>query len=224
MNSITILTSSNHHLKNSFDETKYQVLPVDPYDIESLSGNDFANTEVILDFTCFPTDAKRDLIERLSDIYEGALLSDLTINWVELFFNEAPNLHGAIAASFFSPSGKYEIAFPKEVSSELKKDFITLLSEVGLKTKEIKYPGICFNYPRIISQIINEAYFAKEENLASNEDIDKAMLYGVNYPLGPFDWASKIGLDKVALVLRELYQATGDNRYRMSRYIKEAII
>ena len=50
------------------------------------------------------------------------------------------------------------------------------------------------------------------------------MLYGVNYPLGPFDWASKIGLDKVALVLRELYQATGDNRYRMSRYIKEAII
>ncbi len=224
MNDITVLISSNHPLKDGLDSSKYNIIPLDPYDFESLSGNDLESTHYLIDLTCFPSETKRDLLGRLDDIYQGIIISDLTINWVDYIFRENKNVHCAIAASFYSPTNKCELAFNEDVNQEYKQGILSALDELGIQTKEVKHPGICFNYPRIISQIINEAYFAKEEDLASENDIDKAMRYGVNYPLGPFEWAKKIGRDKVALVLRELANVTGDPRYRMSLYLKEEII
>ena len=42
--------------------------------------------------------------------------------------------------------------------------------------------------PRVLMQIIFEATIALEEGLALKEDIDSAMKYGLNYPVGPFEW------------------------------------
>ena len=55
-------------------------------------------------------------------------------------------------------------------------------------------PG--FIAARIIAMIINEAYYAKGEQISSEADIDIAMKLGTNYPLGPFEWARLIGLKK----------------------------
>ena len=57
---------------------------------------------------------------------------------------------------------------------------------------------------RVISMIINEAYFALEENVSSKEEIDTAMKLGTNYPYGPFEWAKKIGLKNITGLLAEL--------------------
>ena len=46
-------------------------------------------------------------------------------------------------------------------------------------------PG--FISARVVSMIINEAYFALEEEVSSKEEIDTAMKLGTNYPYGPFD-------------------------------------
>lgn len=56
----------------------------------------------------------------------------------------------------------------------------------------------------IISMIINEAYFAVEEQVSSKEDIDTAMKLGTNYPFGPFEWGKKIGLHNVQELLAAL--------------------
>ena len=65
---------------------------------------------------------------------------------------------------------------------------------------------------RIVSMIINEAYFALEENVSNKEDIDTAMKLGTNYPYGPFEWGRKIGLKNVAGLLTEL--SLTEKRYR----------
>ncbi len=57
---------------------------------------------------------------------------------------------------------------------------------------------------RVVSMIINEAYFALEENVSSKVDIDTAMKLGTNYPYGPFEWAKKIGLRNIAGLLTQL--------------------
>ncbi len=57
---------------------------------------------------------------------------------------------------------------------------------------------------RIVAMIINEAYFAFGENVSTKEEIDTAMKLGTNYPYGPFEWASKIGLDNITSLLIEL--------------------
>lgn len=57
---------------------------------------------------------------------------------------------------------------------------------------------------RVISMIINEAFFALGENISSKEEIDLAMKLGTNYPKGPFEWAQKIGVEKIYFLLKKL--------------------
>lgn len=73
-------------------------------------------------------------------------------------------------------------------------------------------PG--FIAARIIAMIINEAYYAKGEQVSSEADIDIAMKLGTNYPLGPFEWARLIGLKKIHALLSEL--SSIDPRYTPS--------
>jgi 3-hydroxybutyryl-CoA dehydrogenase len=54
---------------------------------------------------------------------------------------------------------------------------------------------------RVISKIINEAWLALEENVSTPAEIDLAMRLGTNYPFGPLEWAEKIGVEKVQLLL-----------------------
>lgn len=63
-------------------------------------------------------------------------------------------------------------------------------------------PG--FVTPRIISMIINEAFIALEEGVSTKEDIDTAMKLGTNYPYGPFEWAERIGRDRIKSLLETL--------------------
>lgn len=78
-----------------------------------------------------------------------------------------------------------------------------------------------FISPRVVSMIINEAYFALDENVSSKEEIDIAMKLGTNYPYGPFEWTKKIGLKNIVGLLTELSKT--EKRYQPSTLlIKEA--
>ncbi|MFZ9694524.1 MAG: 3-hydroxyacyl-CoA dehydrogenase family protein [Chitinophagaceae bacterium] len=68
-----------------------------------------------------------------------------------------------------------------------------------------------FIAPRVIANIINEAYLALEEKVSDKAQIDIAMQLGTNYPMGPFAWSQKIGLKKVYQLL--LAMSKENNRY-----------
>ncbi len=57
---------------------------------------------------------------------------------------------------------------------------------------------------RVIACIINEAYLTLDEAVSSKEDIDTAMKLGTNYPYGPFEWSSKIGLKNIYALLETM--------------------
>ncbi len=63
-------------------------------------------------------------------------------------------------------------------------------------------PG--FITARVISMIINEAYFTLDEKVSSKKEIDIAMKLGTNYPYGPFEWSEKTGLKNVYELLSML--------------------
>ena len=75
--------------------------------------------------------------------------------------------------------------------------------------------------PRIICMIINEAYYTVQEKTATREDIDLAMKLGTNYPYGPFEWCTKIGLKDVYELLEAMYRDTHDERYKISALMKK---
>ncbi len=90
-----------------------------------------------------------------------------------------------------------------EICKNLNTECVVVDDRIGLVT------------PRVICMIINEAYCTVEEGTATREDIDLAMKLGTNYPLGPFEWAKKIGIRNVYEVLNAVYEDTKDERYRI---------
>jgi len=64
---------------------------------------------------------------------------------------------------------------------------------------------------RVISMIVNEAFFAFGEKISSIEEIDMAMKLGTNYPNGPFEWAEKMGVENIYSLLKKL--AEKEERY-----------
>jgi 3-hydroxybutyryl-CoA dehydrogenase len=77
---------------------------------------------------------------------------------------------------------------------------------------------------RVLSMIINEAAFAAGEGVASVRDIETAMRFGTNYPMGPLKWGDHIGLDLVYAVLRTLQQELGEDRYRPAPMLRDLVL
>ena len=57
---------------------------------------------------------------------------------------------------------------------------------------------------RVVSMIVNEAYFALQDKVSTKEEINIAMKLGTNYPYGPFEWSERIGLKNIYALLLEL--------------------
>lgn len=74
------------------------------------------------------------------------------------------------------------------------------------------YPGFIVN--RILMPMINEAFFALMEGVASAQDIDCGMKLGTNQPMGPLALADFIGLDTCLSILRVMHEGLGDSKYR----------
>jgi 3-hydroxybutyryl-CoA dehydrogenase len=79
-------------------------------------------------------------------------------------------------------------------------------------------PGLVLG--RIVCQVANEAAFALGEELASPQDIDLGMRYGLSYPRGILAWADEIGVDHVLSVLDGLAHERGEERYRAAPLLR----
>lgn len=73
---------------------------------------------------------------------------------------------------------------------------------------------------RILATIINEAWYTWEEEVSKKEEIDTAMRLGTNYPMGPFEWGERIGLENIAGLLTVL--ARENERYTPSASLLKA--
>ena len=90
-----------------------------------------------------------------------------------------------------------------EMAGKLSDGAMEVLSLIHRKALVVpQTPGMVS--PKVISMIINEAWFALDEKVSSKEEIDTAMKLGTNYPLGPFEWADQIGIKNIYYLLKEL--------------------
>lgn len=149
----------------------------------------------------------------LKENADKKIMIDLTCFDPAEFYGEFPNLVGSFAALFCNEDKKIEVHLKEKHEACLDK-----LTELGFKPVLTSLVSCGFVFPRTIVQIINEAHFALEDKVASKEDIDRAMKFGVNYPKGPFEW-SKGREDIVLTLLNELLLKTGDNRYVPSKLL-----
>lgn len=96
----------------------------------------------------------------------------------------------------------------EKLLTSLKVSFAFVKDRIGMAT------------PRVICMIINEACYTLQEGTATISDIDISMKLGTNYPMGPFEWANKIGITHVYEVLNAVYSDTHDERYKICPLLK----
>lgn len=77
---------------------------------------------------------------------------------------------------------------------------------------------------RTLAMLANEASDAVHQQVCSAEAVDVAMRGGVNYPVGPLEWAARIGVDVVLAALDHLQQHYGEPRYRASPRLRQQVL
>jgi 3-hydroxybutyryl-CoA dehydrogenase len=122
-------------------------------------------------------------------------------------FNGWPSLMNTQSTEVFIPAGDEEKA-------------ASVFSALGWKV--VSQPDICgFTSARVVGMIVNEAYFALGEGVSTRAEMDVAMKLGTNYPHGPFEWASLIGLENIYSLLKKL--SANDTRYRAAPELEQEI-
>lgn len=97
-----------------------------------------------------------------------------------------------------------------DATSQIAQDFG---KKVGKQTiVAADSPGFVVN--RILLPLLNEAFFAVSERLASIPDIDAGIKLGLGHPMGPLTLADMIGLDTIYEILKVFQQDTNDPKYR----------
>ncbi len=180
--------------------------------------------DYVFDLSSLRTQKKYFFLKELARTTKAQVISDLTMCWGEWIYHNCSFVVGGLSTHFYSPTDSLEFSL-KDSKDQKTNDLINqFYQSIGKKGVLHTDHQLSFHYPRTIAMIINEAYFALEEKLATANDIDLAMKNGVNYPLGPIEWGKKIGLANVIELLRELREVTGEDRYKISHQLKlEAI-
>ena len=130
-----------------------------------------------------------------------------------------------IGMHFFNPAPVMKLVeiIKGIATSEETFDAVKALSvEIGKEPVEVaEAPGFVVN--RILIPMINEASFILQEGIASVEDIDTAMKYGANHPMGPLALGDLIGLDVCLAIMDVLFSETGDSKYRASSILRKYV-
>ena len=115
------------------------------------------------------------------------------------------------------------LSFDSNCPLEIRNQIIGMFQVIG------KNVIVCTDLPalvvmRTVCLLINEAADAIENGVCSENDVDLAMQKGVNYPIGLLAWAHKIGINHVVETLDHLHQWFGDDRYRVSPWLRRHAI
>lgn len=162
-----------------------------------------------------------------ADIYfqfRGEDLIVLPDHHTTVFYNAVLSTSQALPQAVIRFNG-WPLFFEKEIveiagGNEYVHPASTLLHQMGINnTVTPDEPG--FIAARIIAMIINEAYFALQDDVSDAMQIDTAMKLGTNYPNGPFEWVSLIGLKNIVALLNELSKT--DARYTPCIKMLEAV-
>ena len=165
------------------------------------------NADAFFDLTFENTDKRRSLLAQLlpklvvinsvADTLKEIHLSFVRINGWKTFLSSS-----LIEAACYDEHAKLKA---EEAFSLFNKKIEWLADEPGFITA------------RVVSMIINEAFILLVEGVSTKEEINTAMKLGTAYPFGPFEWAEKIGLKNIILLLEKLSET--QSRYKPSEFL-----
>ncbi|WP_265693434.1 3-hydroxyacyl-CoA dehydrogenase [Providencia rustigianii] len=105
-------------------------------------------------------------------------------------------------------------------SHQQNQDAIAFFQSIGKQVIVLPdYPALLTM--RTVAMLCNEALDVVNKGIATAEDTDNAMRFGVNYPKGPLAWGAQVGWESILQVLQQLSEFYGDARYRPNPLLRK---
>ena len=161
---------------------------------------------------------KKEIFKTLSSVCQkNALIATNTSSFsIDELAKEVYDSSRFIGMHFMNPPKVMKLV---EVIKGNKTSEETTNSVVDLAKKIEKIPAVVNDAPgfvsnRLLFSLIGEALWLLEKGIATKEDIDSVIKYGMNHPLGPIELADFIGLDVCLDIMSYLYESLGRDNYR----------
>lgn len=193
----------------------------------SVDYADAKDIDLVIEAATERRDIKLDIFKQLDEIApEHAILasntSSLSITEIATATKRPDRVVGL---HFFNPvpvMKLIEINIGLTTSDETVQAVRVVGDKLGKVLVEVKdAPGFVVN--RILIPMINEAIIVVNEGISTAEEVDEAMKYGANHPMGPLALADLIGLDTVLAIMEVLYNGYSDSKYRPAQLLKKKV-
>ena len=99
------------------------------------------------------------------------------------------------------------------------KELTDTIGKVGVLVKD--GPGFLVN--RVNAALRNEVYNCLAEGVATIEDIDKALKFGLGHPMGPFELGDFVGLEIGLAVAETLWENFKDPKWRPALSLRKLV-
>lgn len=169
-----------------------------------------AEADLVIEAIVEKADVKKELFKKLDEICPPYTIlasntSSIPITEIAAAIKRSDKF---IGMHFFSPVPLMKLV---EIINGLKtseetavtiREVVDKMGKVGVMVKDA--PGFLVN--RVNAALRAEVYRCLIEGVASIEDIDKALKFGLNHPMGPFELQDNVGLDIGLAVFETLYE------------------
>lgn len=189
--------------------------------------NSLKDTELVIEAVTENIEAKKAVFKELDEICDQKTIlasntSSLTISEIASATDRRDRVCGL---HFFNPvplMKLVEVVAAEETSAETIKIVEKLVSKINKESIHVKDNPL-FVVNRLLVPLICEAISLVDEGTATPEDIDKGMMLGANFPIGPLSLADMIGLDTMLHIQEALFIKTGDPKYRVPELLRKMV-
>ncbi|CAN5678032.1 3-hydroxyacyl-CoA dehydrogenase family protein [soil metagenome] len=186
-----------------------------------------AEADLIIEAVPERLELKQDIFRRVDDLApEGAVLASNTSSLsVSQIATATRRPESVIGLHFFNPVHLMRLL---EVVRGLKTSQETLDFALGFAAQIGKDPIVVTDTPGFASSRLGvvlglEAMRMVEEDVASPQDIDRAMELGYNHPMGPLRLTDLVGLDVRLGIAEYLHSTLGGEQYKPPAILRRMV-